>query len=125
MKSGATAHSRRAAPSTHARSGGSESSRQSRRVCGSMTPSPRIRAASISRTGWRPCILITCTCGLGRSLEPTEEALAIMFPPIPASWRRQVGGEAGEPYFRRLEKLVERERSEFEVYPAEGETFQA
>lgn len=48
-----------------------------------------------------------------------------MLPPIPASWRRQLGGEVGKPYFRRLEEFVERERSEFEVYPAEGETFQA
>ncbi len=48
-----------------------------------------------------------------------------MMPPIPAGWRRQVGGEAGKPYFRRLEAFVEREREEFEVYPAEGETFQA
>ena len=48
-----------------------------------------------------------------------------MIPPIPASWRRQVGGEVEKPYFRRLEEFVERERSEFEVYPAEGETFQA
>ncbi len=36
-----------------------------------------------------------------------------------------MGGEAGEPYFRRLEEFVERERREFEVYPAEAETFQA
>jgi uracil-DNA glycosylase len=48
-----------------------------------------------------------------------------MMPPIPAPWRSQVGGEAGKPYFRRLEEFVERERAEFEVYPAEGETFQA
>jgi uracil-DNA glycosylase len=48
-----------------------------------------------------------------------------MLPQIPASWRRQVGGEAGKPYFRRLEEFVERERRESEVYPAEGETFQA
>ena len=48
-----------------------------------------------------------------------------MMPPIPASWRRQVGGEAGKPYFRSLKEFVERERGEFEVYPAEGETFQA
>ena len=48
-----------------------------------------------------------------------------MMPQIPASWRGQVGGEAREPYFRRLEEFVARERREFEVYPAEGETFQA
>lgn len=48
-----------------------------------------------------------------------------MMPPIPASWRRQVGSEAGQPYFRRLEEFVEHEREEFEVYPAAGETFQA
>jgi len=48
-----------------------------------------------------------------------------MMPPIPASWRRQVGGEAGKPYFRGLKEFVERQRGEFEVYPAEGETFQA
>ena len=48
-----------------------------------------------------------------------------MMPPIPASWRRQVGGEVGKPYFRQLEEFVERERKEFEVYPSERETFQA
>jgi uracil-DNA glycosylase len=48
-----------------------------------------------------------------------------MMPPVPASWRRQVGGEVEKPYFRRLEEFVERERGEFEVYPAEEETFQA
>jgi uracil-DNA glycosylase len=48
-----------------------------------------------------------------------------MMPPLPASWRRQVGGELGKPYFRRLEEFVGRERAEFEVYPAEEETFQA
>ena len=46
-------------------------------------------------------------------------------PTIPASWRKQVGGEALKPYFRRLEEFVERERQEFEVYPAEADTFQA
>ena len=48
-----------------------------------------------------------------------------MMPPIPASWRRQVGGEVGKEYFRRLEEFVAGERERFEVYPAEGETFQA
>lgn len=48
-----------------------------------------------------------------------------MMPPIPASWRRQVGGEVRKEYFRRLEEFVGRERAESEVYPAEGETFQA
>lgn len=48
-----------------------------------------------------------------------------MMPPIPASWRRQVGGEVEKPYFRQLEEFVERERKKFEVYPSEGETFQA
>ena len=48
-----------------------------------------------------------------------------MMPPVPSSWRRQVGGEAGKPYFRSLKEFVERQRGEFEVYPAEGETFQA
>jgi uracil-DNA glycosylase len=48
-----------------------------------------------------------------------------MMPPIPASWRRQVGGEVGKPYFRRLAEFVGRERARFEVYPEEGETFQA
>ena len=46
-------------------------------------------------------------------------------PPIPASWRRQVGGEVEKPYFQRLAEFVEREREEFEVYPASAETFQA
>jgi uracil-DNA glycosylase len=46
-------------------------------------------------------------------------------PPIPSSWRRQLEGESKKDYFRRLEEFVERERREFEVYPAEGETFQA
>ena len=48
-----------------------------------------------------------------------------MMPAIPAAWRAQVGGEAKEPYFRRLAEFVEGERREFEVYPAEAETFQA
>ena len=48
-----------------------------------------------------------------------------MMPPIPASWRRQVGGEVEKPYFGRLSEFVEGERRKFEVYPAEGETFQA
>jgi uracil-DNA glycosylase len=48
-----------------------------------------------------------------------------MMPPIPAGWRRQVGSEVGQPYFRRLEEFIARERGEFEVYPAERETFQA
>lgn len=48
-----------------------------------------------------------------------------MLPPIPAGWRRQVGGEVGKPYFRRLEEFVAGERERFEVYPAEAETFQA
>ncbi|HEX8147042.1 MAG TPA: uracil-DNA glycosylase [Pyrinomonadaceae bacterium] len=48
-----------------------------------------------------------------------------MMPSIPASWRPKVGGEVKKDYFRRLEEFVGREREEFEVYPAEGETFQA
>ena len=48
-----------------------------------------------------------------------------MLPPIPSSWRRQVGGEVSKPYFQKLEEFVGRERSRFEVYPAEAETFQA
>jgi uracil-DNA glycosylase len=48
-----------------------------------------------------------------------------MMPPIPGSWRKQVGGETGKDYFRRLEEFVAREREQFEVYPAENETFQA
>lgn len=48
-----------------------------------------------------------------------------VLPNIPGSWRPQVGGEVEKPYFRRLAEFVERERREFEVYPAEGETFQA
>ena len=46
-------------------------------------------------------------------------------PPIPASWRSKVGGEVEKAYFRRLEEFVAAERARFEVYPAEGETFQA
>jgi uracil-DNA glycosylase len=46
-------------------------------------------------------------------------------PPIPASWRRQVGGEVEKPYFQKLEEFAERERKKFKVYPAEAETFQA
>ncbi len=48
-----------------------------------------------------------------------------MMPQIPTSWRRQVGGEAEAPYFRRLAEFVGRERAEFEVYPPEEETFRA
>jgi uracil-DNA glycosylase len=48
-----------------------------------------------------------------------------MLPPIPASWRAKVGGEVEKPYFRRLEEFVARERKEFDVYPAEADTFRA
>ena len=48
-----------------------------------------------------------------------------MMPPIPGSWRRQVGREVEKPYFQKLEEFVAGERGRFEVYPAEGETFQA
>lgn len=48
-----------------------------------------------------------------------------MMPPVPGSWRRQVGGEAEKPYFRRLEEFVAAERGRSEVYPAEDETLQA
>lgn len=48
-----------------------------------------------------------------------------MMPAIPGSWRKQVGGEVGKPYFRRLEEFVARERERFEVYPAEEDTFRA
>jgi uracil-DNA glycosylase len=48
-----------------------------------------------------------------------------MMPAIPSSWKRQVGGEVGKEYFRRLEGFVAGERERFEVYPAEGETFRA
>jgi uracil-DNA glycosylase len=48
-----------------------------------------------------------------------------MLPPIPATWRKQVGGEAEKPYFRRLAEFVESERKRFEVYPAEDDTFRA
>ena len=48
-----------------------------------------------------------------------------MMPPVPVGWRKQLGEEVGKPYFRQLAEFVERERREFEVYPAEGETFQA
>lgn len=48
-----------------------------------------------------------------------------MLPEIPASWRGKVGDEVGKPYFRKLEEFVEGERKAFEVYPAEGDTFQA
>ncbi|HEX8000792.1 MAG TPA: uracil-DNA glycosylase [Pyrinomonadaceae bacterium] len=48
-----------------------------------------------------------------------------MLPPIPASWRAQVGDEVNKPYFRRLQEFIESEREAFEVYPAEPDTFQA
>lgn len=48
-----------------------------------------------------------------------------MLPAIPASWRSQVGDEIEKDYFQQLEKFVARERDEFEVYPAESDTFQA
>lgn len=48
-----------------------------------------------------------------------------MMPPIPGSWRAQVGGEIAKPYFRQLREFVGRERESFEVYPPERETFRA
>jgi uracil-DNA glycosylase len=48
-----------------------------------------------------------------------------MLPPIPDSWLREIGEETEKPYFRELKEFVARERGEFEVYPAEANTFQA
>lgn len=48
-----------------------------------------------------------------------------MLPPIPASWRREIGEEIQKPYFRQLKEFVASERESFEVYPAERDTFQA
>ncbi len=44
---------------------------------------------------------------------------------IPTSWRQQLGAEVKKPYFQRLQEFIEQERQQFEVYPAEADTFQA
>jgi uracil-DNA glycosylase len=48
-----------------------------------------------------------------------------MLPPIPASWRTQVGKEVDKPYFQKLQEFITRERQDFEIYPSEADTFQA
>ena len=48
-----------------------------------------------------------------------------MLPKLPAPWRPLLAAETGEPYFRELEKFVERERRSHTVYPPEKETFEA
>ena len=48
-----------------------------------------------------------------------------MLPKLPAPWRPLLAEETGKPYFRELEKFVERERRSHAVYPPEKETFAA
>jgi uracil-DNA glycosylase len=43
--------------------------------------------------------------------------------PLPPSWRRAVGGETEQPYFRVLCEFVARERREAAVFPPEAEVF--
>jgi uracil-DNA glycosylase len=68
--------------------------------------------------------VLTGVCVKGDELTP-EEASTIMLPPLPASWRAQVGDEINKPYFQRLQDFIERERESFDVYPSEPDTFQA
>jgi uracil-DNA glycosylase len=44
---------------------------------------------------------------------------------LPADWRAVLGGELKEPYFKKLEEFVDRERAEHTVYPPEEDVFNA
>jgi uracil-DNA glycosylase len=46
-------------------------------------------------------------------------------PPIPAGWRRVLAGETTKPYFRKLQKFLQKERKKYTVFPPEKEVFAA
>ncbi len=48
-----------------------------------------------------------------------------MLPTLPSSWRTQLAEELRKPYFRELERFLERERQSHTVYPPENDTFSA
>lgn len=48
-----------------------------------------------------------------------------MLPKIPSSWRLMLADELKKPYFRELEKFVEKEQQSYTVYPPEKDIFAA
>ncbi|MFN2455917.1 MAG: uracil-DNA glycosylase [Pyrinomonadaceae bacterium] len=48
-----------------------------------------------------------------------------MLPKLPPSWRPILGAELAKPYFRELEKFLEKERRTHTIYPPEKDTFTA
>lgn len=48
-----------------------------------------------------------------------------MLPKLPSSWRPQLAAELKKPYFRELERFLEREQRSHTVYPPAGDIFSA
>src|SRR5689334_10725374 len=44
---------------------------------------------------------------------------------LPEGWQERVGGEFEKPYFQKLARFVDEERSEYQVFPPEPEVFSA
>ncbi len=44
---------------------------------------------------------------------------------LPADWRAVLGGELKQPYFKKLQEFVDKERAEHTVYPPEQDVFNA
>lgn len=48
-----------------------------------------------------------------------------MIPPIPSGWRNILAGEIKKPYYQKLQKFVEEERRQYNIFPAAPEVFAA
>jgi uracil-DNA glycosylase len=48
-----------------------------------------------------------------------------MLPKLPSSWRSQLAAELKKPYFRELERFIEREQKSHTIYPPAGDIFSA
>jgi uracil-DNA glycosylase len=48
-----------------------------------------------------------------------------MLPKLPSSWRPQLAAELKKPYFRELERFLEREQQSHTIYPPAGDIFSA
>jgi uracil-DNA glycosylase len=48
-----------------------------------------------------------------------------MSPPVPSGWKKVLGPEARQPYYKALQAFLAAERQRYEVYPPEGEEFSA
>jgi uracil-DNA glycosylase len=60
-----------------------------------------------------------------RKAEPAKAAVPSLKDQLPPDWQAVLAAEFEKPYFKRLEEFVAAERREHEVYPPEGDVFNA